>query len=104
MAQFYDDVYKIVKQIPVGKVTSYGRVAVMLGKPRAARAVGYALNALKKDSLQDIPWQRVINGQGRISFKGDSIRAKLQKELLLSEGIQFGKDGTVDLKVFVWPQ
>ncbi|MCW7494032.1 MGMT family protein [Leptospira sp. 2 VSF19] len=86
---FYESVYAIVKKIPKGKVTTYGHIALLLGNPRAARAVGYALNALKKEVEQKIPWQRVINAQGQISFRGDTFRATLQKKILQSEGVVF---------------
>lgn len=102
-SNFYEIVYKITKSIPKGKVSSYGRIAVLSGSPRAARAVGYALNALKKDQEQEIPWQRVINAEGRISFKSDTSRAILQRKLLEVEGIVFQEDDRVDWKMFGWP-
>ncbi|MCG9876553.1 MAG: MGMT family protein [Leptospiraceae bacterium] len=100
---FYEIVYQITKSIPKGKVTSYGRIAVLSGNPRAARAVGYALNALKKDKEQEVPWQRVINASGAISFKSDTSRAILQRKLLESEGIVFQENDRVDWKLFEWP-
>jgi methylated-DNA-protein-cysteine methyltransferase-like protein len=96
-------VYALVKRIPKGKVSTYGRIAVLLDKPRAARAVGYALNALKKQEETEVPWQRVINASGKISFKGDVFRANLQRKLLEKEGIQFHTDGQIDLHTFGWP-
>jgi methylated-DNA-protein-cysteine methyltransferase related protein len=101
---FYKKVYELVSKIPKGKVSSYGKIAVLLGKPRAARAVGYALNALKKTELQKVPWQRVINSKGRITFKGDTIRANLQRKILESEGIVFHSDGQIDFTLFGWPE
>lgn len=100
---FYEQVYKIVKKIPKGRVTSYGRIAVLTGKPRAARAVGYALNSLRKDQEQKVPWQRVINSQGKISFRGDARRVILQKKLLESEGVKFSKEEIVDWNLYGWP-
>ncbi|TGK61824.1 MGMT family protein [Leptospira wolffii] len=100
---FYDLVFRIVKKVPKGRVTSYGRIAVLVGKPRAARAVGYALNSLKKGQEQQVPWQRVINSQGKISFRGDTRRAILQKKLLESEGVKFSKEEIVDWNLFGWP-
>lgn len=100
---FYEKVYSFVKKIPHGKVTSYGKIAVLLGHPRAARAVGYALNALPKDSLQTVPWQRVINSKGMVSFKGDAIRANLQRKILEGEGIVFDSEGRVNFLTFGWP-
>jgi methylated-DNA-protein-cysteine methyltransferase-like protein len=100
---FYDRVYELVKKIPRGKVISYGGIAILLQSPGAARAVGYALNALPKGMVNEVPWQRVINSRGRISIKGDTIRANLQLKLLEQEGIQFDSDGCVDFKVYGWP-
>jgi methylated-DNA-protein-cysteine methyltransferase related protein len=100
---FFKEVYTLVKKIPKGKVTSYGRIAALLGKPRASRAVGYALNALSKSQEQKVPWQRVINSQGKISFRGDTGRSILQKKMLEDEGIKFSVSETVDLDVFGWP-
>ncbi|EMM75779.1 methylated-DNA--[protein]-cysteine S-methyltransferase [Leptospira santarosai str. 2000030832] len=100
---FFKEVYALVKKVPKGKVTSYGRIAALLGKPRAARAVGYALNALSKGQEQKIPWQRVINSQGKISFRGDTGRSILQKKMLEDEGIKFDSTESIDWKVFGWP-
>ena len=103
---FYDQVYAVVRRIPRGRVTSYGRVAEMLGHANAARAVGYALNALreKRDDprYDDIPWQRVINSQGRISLPNTEGGADRQAELLRAEGVVVGDDLRVDLKVYLW--
>lgn len=100
---FYDQVFEIVKKIPPKRVSTYGRIACLLGTPRAARAVGYALNSLKKDFYQDVPWQRVINSKGQISFKGDVFRANLQRKMLETEGIVFTKDDKIELSVYGWP-
>lgn len=90
-ANFYEQVYAVVRRIPPGKVTSYGRIARMLGRNRAARAVGYALNGLKDrhddPAYDDIPWQRVVNSKGHISIVNREFSANLQADLLLSEGI-----------------
>ena len=89
-ANFYDEVYAVVCRIPAGKVTNYGRIARMLGRPRAARAVGYALNALKDKPTglhAEVPWQRVVNSQGRISIRNREVSAELQVQLLRDEGV-----------------
>jgi len=99
---FYSRVYKVVGKIPKGKVTTYGEIAAILNSPRAARAVGYALNALNKNESKSIPWQRVINAKGEISFKGDTIRANLQRKLLEQEGIVFNIVAQIDLARFGW--
>lgn len=99
---FYKKVYNLVSNVPLGKVASYGQIAVLLGHPRSARAVGYALSSLKKDTEDKIPWQRIINSKGRISFKGDTFRAELQKKLLIEEGIEFSENDSIDMKKFGW--
>jgi methylated-DNA-protein-cysteine methyltransferase-like protein len=108
MAQrnFYEQVYAVVRRVPPGKVTSYGRVAQMLGRPNAARAVGYALSALKgkpeDDTTGDVPWQRVVNSQGRISIKNREHSARQQAELLRSEGVEVSEDLKIDFDRFLW--
>jgi methylated-DNA-protein-cysteine methyltransferase-like protein len=97
---FYDDVYDVVRRIPKGRVTTYGHVAALCGKPRAARTVGWALHALPENS--DVPWQRVINRRGGISIAKIGIPPALQRALLRAEGVRFRKDGTVDLRRFGW--
>ena len=103
---FYEQVYAVVRRIPRGKVTSYGRVAQMLGRPRAARAVGYALNALKtkKDqpNSEKVPWQRVVNSQGRISIVNRENSAQYQAELLREEGVVVSQDLRIDLDIYLW--
>jgi methylated-DNA-protein-cysteine methyltransferase-like protein len=103
---FYEKVYALVRQIPVGKVTSYGRVAQMLGAPNAARAVGYALRALKDKgddaAYADVPWQRVVNSQGRISITNREHGAQKQAELLRSEGVEVSEDLRINLDIYLW--
>lgn len=101
---FYEQVYAVVRRIPRGRVTSYGRIAKMLGRPNAARAVGYALNALggKRDADPPVPWQRVINSQGRISTPNMDGGADQQAALLRAEGVAVSDDLKVDLSVYLW--
>lgn len=103
---FYQQVYAVVRRIPRGRVTSYGRIAQMLGHAEAARAVGYALNALgykRPDSpFNDVPWQRVVNSQGRISIPNTNGAADRQAELLRAEGVAVGEDLRIDLDVYLW--
>ncbi|MCA9959147.1 MAG: MGMT family protein [Chloroflexota bacterium] len=99
---FYEQVYAIVRRIPQGKVTSYGRIAAMLGRPNAARAVGYALNALKERQEHDVPWQRVVNSQGRISIVNREHGANVQAEILQSEGVPVSDDLRVEMRLYLW--
>jgi len=103
MNNFYQQVYDLVAQIPRGKVMTYGQIAVILGRPTAARAVGYALHNLPPGSK--IPWQRVINSQGKISPRGagDILHEPLlQRVLLEQEGLVFDAEGTIDLDRDLW--
>jgi len=79
---------------------TYGQIATILGHPRAARAVGYAMRASGR--LKDVPWQRVINSKGRISAKTEVERPMLQRMLLEAEGVVFDETETCDLKVYLW--
>ncbi len=103
---FYEQVYAVVRQIPQGKVTSYGRISDMLGAPNAARAVGYALRALKdkKDDhgYRDIPWQRVINSKGRISIVNREFGAQMQADLLRKEGVPVSEELRINLEKYLW--
>lgn len=100
---FFEKVNKIVKIIPVGEVVSYGQIAHILDKPRSARQVGWALNALPKSKEKDVPWWRVVNSKGFLSIKNEDVLAKFrQKELLLREGIEVSEEFLVDLKKYQW--
>ena len=101
MSAFYEEVYRAVRAIPPGRVTTYGTIAAMVGRPMAARAVGYALRALPGGS--DVPWHRVINAQGQISLKArHPHETDFQRHLLEREGVAFDADERVDLHVFGW--
>lgn len=103
MKNFYEQVYELVARIPAGRVMTYGQIAVLLGKPTAARAVGYALH-LTPAGVK-IPWQRVINSQGKISPRGASDivhEPQLQRLLLEQEGIHFDEHGKIDLHRYLW--
>ena len=99
-ASFFQRVYRIVQRIPAGQATSYGAIARMLGNPRGARTVGWALHSLPEGS--DVPWQRVINSQGRISTSCREHSARVQRELLEAEGICFDERGYIDWERFGW--
>ena len=96
---YYDDVYAIVRQIPPGKVSTYGRIAAITPVPRGARGVGWALAGLGPEQSREVPWWRVINAAGRIS---NEFHAAIQRELLEAEGVEFDERGYVDLERFLW--
>ena len=95
----YEIIWGMVRQIPKGKVATYGQVASESGFPGQARLVGYALHALPHHA--DVPWQRVINSQGRISFPPGSGASRRQRRLLTSEGVIFDGD-KIRLERFGW--
>ena len=99
---FYEKVYAVVKQIPKGKVATYGQIALLCGNPRAARAVGYALHSNPEPGI--IPCHRVVNREGRtapgFAFGGPNV----QREMLESEGVVFDDEGKVLLKTYIWHQ
>ena len=99
-ASFFDQVFRLVRCIPPGRVASYGQIAALLGNPRAARTVGWALRATPDDS--EVPWQRVINARGTISLGSDRHGAAIQRTPLEEEGVTFDDQGRVDLEVYGW--
>jgi len=92
---FREKVYEIVSLVPPGYVTTYGDVAEILGEKRIARHIGFALSALP-EAQNRVPWHRVINSQGRISFRGDAWRGEEQRLRLLAEGGVFAESGRVN--------
>lgn len=100
MGEFSDQVFEVVKQIPRGKVASYGQVARMIGSPRSARYVGYALRG--NNDPGNTPCHRVVFKDGRIcdgyAFGGPDV----QRRLLEEEGIVFIDDMTIDMKQCEW--
>ena len=91
-------IYEVVKTIPAGVVATYGQVAAIVGC--GPRLVGYALASLPAGL--DVPWQRVINSQGKISVRSDGAPDPRQRQALICEGIVFDRKGTVNLKRFGW--
>ena len=97
----YNRIYAIVRQIPIGKVATYGQVAELAELYGKARLVGYALYRVDKDS--DIPWHRVINAKGEVSESSLRLGSDhVQRSLLEAEGIQFSPEGKIDLREYLW--
>lgn len=94
----FEKIYAVVKNIPEGKVATYGHVALLAGNPRWARVVGYALHVNPEPGI--IPCHRVVNCEGKVApnfaFGGEDV----QRRLLESEGIVFETDGRVDLEKY----
>ncbi len=91
----FERIYEVVKNIPEGRVATYGQVALLAGNPRWARVVGYALHMNPEPGI--IPCHRVVNREGKVApgfaFGGEGV----QRQLLESEGIVFEPDGRIDL-------
>lgn len=94
---FHEKVYAVVRLVPKGWVTTYGDVGTVLGSARIARQVGWALASLPAEHA-DVPWHRVINAHGMVSYKGDLERAGRQEALLRAEGHVLDADGRLDLE------
>lgn len=97
---FKDKIIHLAKQIPRGRVTTYGTLAVMAGVPRGARLVGGVLHF--NSEKVNIPWQRVINRHGFISTKCIDHPKELQKALLKQEGVEVSKDFVINLEKYGW--
>jgi methylated-DNA-protein-cysteine methyltransferase-like protein len=96
----YRRIYAVVREIPLGRVATYGQVAAIAGLPGHARQVGYALHALPAES--EVPWHRVINARGEVSPRSERGWENFQRHLLEEEGIRFDAAGRVDLSRDRW--
>jgi len=96
VSEFKRRVLTLVKAIPSGQVSTYGQIALLAGKPGAARQVGTILHGLSPAD-GEVPWQRVINAQGGISTYKVGW-GELQRGLLEAEGVVFDTDGRCDLQ------
>lgn len=96
---YRERVYKIVREIPEGRVMTYGQIAEILGKGYTPRTVGYVMHASNTD---DVPWQRVINAKGGCSTGKLLVPHNVQQKLLEDEGIEFNGSGNCDLVKYRW--
>ena len=94
-------VYAIVRKVPRGRVITYGAIAQILGEPRKARHVGWAM-AATPDETPRIPAHRVINARGELSGRHAFGAAEVQRKRLEAEGVIFNEDGRVDLERYLW--
>ena len=97
---FFKRVYEVVRQVPYGKVTTYGAIARFLGAARSARTVGYAMNAAH--ALQDVPAHRVVNRIGVLTGKHHFGGIKTMQQLLESEGHTIIDDQIQDFDKVLW--
>ncbi|HPA12367.1 MAG TPA: MGMT family protein [Bacteroidales bacterium] len=98
---FFDKVYLVVKQIPFGRVTSYGAIAAFLGTKGSARMVGWAMNA-SHNYIENIPAHRVVNRNGMLTGKNHFGSPHLMQQLLESEGIKIENDKVKNFKELFW--
>jgi methylated-DNA-protein-cysteine methyltransferase related protein len=96
----YERIYTLVCQIPPGKVATYGQIAEITGGC-SARLVGYAMAALRHMDRPEVPWQRVINRQGKISIL-DPFDKAIQRQLLEEEGVVFDANDRINFREFGW--
>lgn len=99
-ANFFERVYVIARQIPEGKVTSYGAIAKALGTGRSARMVGWAMNA--SHNRKDIPAHRVVNRKGLLSGKHHFAGTNLMQQLLENEGVKVVNNQIIDFEKHFW--
>ncbi len=96
---YREKVYEIVRDIPAGKVMTYGQIAEILGEGYTARTVGYVMHAA---ATEDVPWQRVINAKGGCSTQRLLVPYNIQQNLLEDEGVEFSGKGFCDLNAYRW--
>lgn len=96
---FFDKVYNVVKQVPYGKVTTYGAIAKYLGAGKSARIVGYAMNASKK---AEVPAHRVVNRNGMLTGKHHFEGTNLMQQLLENEGVKVINNQVQNLNEVFW--
>ena len=100
-SSFFEQVYEVARQIPVGRVTTYGDIAEYLGAKKSARMVGWAMNAAHTQT-PPVPAQRVVNRNGMLSGKAHFGTPSLMQELLEKEGILIQNDTVVDFEKLLW--
>lgn len=98
-SEFSKRVLRLIKSVPKGNVATYGLIAKLAGNPRGSRGVGWLLHSCT--IKYNLPWQRIIKSNGRLSFPETSRKFHLQKNKLAAEGITVA-NGRVNLKKFLW--
>ena len=96
---YREKVYEIVRQIPAGRVMTYGQIAEILGEGYTARTIGYVMHAANSEL---VPWQRVINSQGACSTGKILLPYNIQQKILEEEGIEFSDKGRCKLEKYRW--
>jgi methylated-DNA-protein-cysteine methyltransferase-like protein len=103
--RLYDLIFAIVRQVPRGRVATYGQVARIAGRC-SAQMVGFALASLasssERQNFEEVPWQRIINAKGKVSPHGFGMGDYVQRQLLEEEGVEFDSEGVIDLERYGW--
>lgn len=97
--KYRERVYEIVREIPSGKVMTYGQIAEILGAGYTPRTVGFVMHGA---DTNDVPWQRVINSKGACSTGKMTMPVNLQQKMLEDEGVVFNEKGCCDLQKYLW--
>ncbi len=97
---FFERVYEVVRQIPPGRVTSYGAIARFLGAAGSSRMVGWAMNNASK--MEDIPAHRVVNRNGLLTGKHHFPGSRVMEQMLEAEGVEVREDRVVNFKDLFW--
>ncbi len=97
--KYRERVYEIVRRIPSAMVMTYGQIAEMLGEGYTARTIGYVMHAA---DTENVPWQRVINSQGKCSTDKLMLPHNIQQKILEDEGVIFSESGKCDLNKYRW--
>jgi methylated-DNA-protein-cysteine methyltransferase-like protein len=100
ISDFSKKVMQMIKTIPAGKVATYGQIAELAGKPQGSRGVAWILHS--SSTAHNLPWHRVLNAQGKISFEFGTHNFRQQKKRLEKEGVELTPDGKLSLTRFQW--
>jgi methylated-DNA-protein-cysteine methyltransferase-like protein len=99
--KLFDLIYDTIRQIPEGRIASYGQISKIVGRC-SAQMVGFALAALRDTpNGPEVPWYRVVNSAGRVALTGE-YGINMQRSLLEQEGVEFDEDGVIDFYRFGW--
>jgi methylated-DNA-protein-cysteine methyltransferase-like protein len=103
--RLYDLIFAIVRQVPRGRVATYGQISRIAGRC-SAQMVGFALASLaayrERQDFEEVPWQRIINVKGKGSPHGFGMGDYVQRQLLEEEGVEFDSEGVIDLERYGW--
>ncbi|MGZ3662778.1 MAG: MGMT family protein [Bdellovibrionota bacterium] len=99
-SEFSLSVFRQIKRVRRGKVATYGQIARLAGNHRGARAVAWLLHSSSR--VRGLPWQRIVSAQGKISFPWGTDGFTRQRRRLMSEGVEVGERGEINLAAYLW--